>query len=179
MAQRLKRSTCPKWIFSQKTTNKISMYLLAPFILQNLKKILRADPELWGCAIFRPKMTHSSWTIFFGTNHYYYFHLPIVSFHCAQFQKILTGDREVLDSKWCICLPPPPPPKKNFFWKIINNIILIKFFQRIQSYEHAQFLGPKWPISSNEIFSENLLMSLVSFIHAYLHAKNQSQTLIY
>ena len=28
-------------------------------------------------------------------------------------------------------------------------------------------------------FSENLLMSLVSFIHAYLHAKNQSQILIY
>ena len=29
------------------------------------------------------------------------------------------------------------------------------------------------------IFSENLLMSLVSIIHAYLHAKNQSQILIY
>ena len=29
------------------------------------------------------------------------------------------------------------------------------------------------------IFSENLLMSLVSFIRAYLHAKNQSQILIY
>ena len=31
----------------------------------------------------------------------------------------------------------------------------------------------KWPISPNEnFFSENLLMSLVSFIHVYLHAKN-------
>ena len=28
-------------------------------------------------------------------------------------------------------------------------------------------------------FSENLLMSPVSFIHAYLHAKNQSQILLY
>ena len=28
-------------------------------------------------------------------------------------------------------------------------------------------------------FSENLLMSLASFIHVYLHAKNQSQILIY
>ena len=28
-------------------------------------------------------------------------------------------------------------------------------------------------------FSENLLMSLVSFIHVYLHAKNESQILIY
>ena len=28
-------------------------------------------------------------------------------------------------------------------------------------------------------FSENLLMNLVSYIHAYLYAKNQSQILIY
>ena len=60
---------------------------------------------------------------------------------------------------------------------IVQN--LKKFLQRIQSYEDAQFLGPKWPISPNENFSEKLLMSLVSFIHAYLHAKNQSQILIY
>ena len=61
---------------------------------------------------------------------------------------------------------------------IVQN--LKKFLQRIQSYEDAQFLGPKWPISPNEnFFSENLLMSLVSFIQAYLHAKNQSQILIY
>ena len=39
--------------------------LLAPFILQNFKKIIRADPELRECAIFRPKMIHLSWIIFF------------------------------------------------------------------------------------------------------------------
>ena len=61
---------------------------------------------------------------------------------------------------------------------IVQN--LKKFFQPIQSYEDAQFLRPKWRIFPNENFfsSENLLMSLVSFIHAYLHAKNQSQVLI-
>ena len=31
------------------------MYLLAPFIVQNFKKILRADPKLWGRTIFMPK----------------------------------------------------------------------------------------------------------------------------
>ena len=46
--------------FSQKTTNKIFMYLLAIFILQNFKKILRADPELQGCANFGTKMGHLS-----------------------------------------------------------------------------------------------------------------------
>ena len=60
---------------------------------------------------------------------------------------------------------------------IVQN--LKKFLQQIQSYEDAPFLGPKWSIFPNEnFFSENLLMSLVSFIHAYLHAKNQSQILI-
>ena len=47
--------------------------------------------------------------------------------------------------------------------KIINIILIYllapltvqnfkKFFQWIQSYEDAQLLGPKWPISPNEIF---------------------------
>ena len=53
--------------FSWKTTNlykQLFMYLLPPFILQNVKKILRAGPELSGCAIFGPKMAHLSWTNF-------------------------------------------------------------------------------------------------------------------
>ena len=42
----------------KKTINIIFMNLLAHFIKQNFKKILRVDPELWGCTIFGPKMTH-------------------------------------------------------------------------------------------------------------------------
>ena len=38
--KRLKGSDCPKWIVSWKATNKISMYLWAPFILPNFKKFL-------------------------------------------------------------------------------------------------------------------------------------------
>ena len=83
--------------------------------------------------------------IFFGTNHYYYFHLPIDPF---------------------------------FYLFTVQN--LKKFLQRIQSYEDALFLGRKWSICPKwEFFSENLLMSFVPFIHAYLHAKNQSQIFIY
>ena len=33
--------------------------------------------------------------IFFGTNHCYYFHLPIGPFHCAKFEKILTAEPEL------------------------------------------------------------------------------------
>ena len=49
----------PQMNFFSKS-NKISMYLLAPFILQIFKIILRADPELSGCAIFENKMAHLS-----------------------------------------------------------------------------------------------------------------------
>ena len=41
------------------------------------------------------------------------------------------------------------------------------------------FWAQNGPFPQMRIFSENLLMSLVPFIHAYLHAKNQSQILVY
>ena len=51
--------------FFWKIINIILIYLLAPFIVQNFKKILPADPELWGCAIFGPKMAHfPKWEFF-------------------------------------------------------------------------------------------------------------------
>ena len=53
---------------SKKTTNKIFIYLLAPFIQQKKFKNVRADPELWGCAIFLPKMAHLSRTKIFWYN---------------------------------------------------------------------------------------------------------------
>ena len=61
--------------------------------------------------------------IFFGTNHYYYFHLPIGPFHCAKFKKILTADPEL----WgCAIFGPKMVhlPQTNFFWKIINIILI-------------------------------------------------------
>ena len=63
----------------------IFIYLLAPFILRNFKKILKANPNLWGCAIFGPKIPQFVLNKIFGTNHYYYFHLPIGPFHWAKF----------------------------------------------------------------------------------------------
>ena len=75
--------------------------------------------------------------ICFGTNHCYYFHLSTGPFHCAKFKKILPADPEL----WGCTI---------FGTKMVHF--------------------SKW-----EFFSENLPMSLVSFIHAYLHTKNQSQ----
>ena len=64
--------------------------------------------------------------IFFGTNHYYYFQLPIGPFHCAKFKKIITVDPEL----WgCTSFGPKmvhlPPIFFFFFWGGIINTILI------------------------------------------------------
>ena len=44
--------------FFSKIINITLIYLLAPFVVQNIKQILTADPELWICAMFGPKMAH-------------------------------------------------------------------------------------------------------------------------
>ena len=58
------------------------MFLLARFILQNLKKTLRADQCYEDVSFSTPK-----WPIYPEQN--FYFHLPIGPFHCAKFKKIL------------------------------------------------------------------------------------------
>ena len=112
------------------------IYLLALFIVQNLQKILTADPKLWGCAIFGPKMVHLPQTIFFWKIINIILIYLLAPFIVQNFKKILPADPEL----WGCAIFGP---------------------------KMAHF--PKW-----EFFSENLLMSLVSFIHAYLHVKNQS-----
>ena len=80
---------------------------------------------------------------------------------------------------------------KNFFWykpllllsSTYGPFHLAKCFKqscncsRIMAMHH--FWAKSGPFDWNNFFSKNLLMSLVSFTHAYLHAKNQSQILIY
>ena len=113
MASRLKRSNCPEWFFPRK--------LIKLLILQNFKKILRANPELWECAIFEPKMTHLTWTKFFGyklllllSPAYWPFSL------CKSFKKFFQRiqsleDAQFLGQKWSIS------PNKNFFKKPVNE----------------------------------------------------------
>ena len=117
------------------------IYLLALFIVQNLKKILTADPALWRCIVFGPQMVYLPQTNFFFENYYYHSHLPISLFHCAKLKKNSSCRSRVM--------------------RICN------------------FWAQNGPFPHMKIFSGNLFISLVSFIHTYLHAKNQSQILIY
>ena len=93
------------------------MYLLAPFILQNLKKFLGLI-QSYENAIFGPKMAHLSWTKLFWFKPLLLLLSTYWPFHCAKFKKILTADPEYEDApffgpKWFSC------PKQFFFGKLL------------------------------------------------------------
>ena len=71
------------------------MYLLAPFILQNLKNLLQLIQSYEDMLFSRPKWPICPEQSFFRTNHCYYFDLPIGPCHCAKFKNILTADAEL------------------------------------------------------------------------------------
>ena len=59
---------------------------------------------------------------FFGTNHDYYFHVPIGPFHCAKFKKHLTADPVM---RMCHFWPQNGPFAQNKnFWEFINITLI-------------------------------------------------------
>ena len=110
-------------------------YQLAPFILQNFLKNYQSR--------YRVMRTHHC-----REQTYYYFHLPISPFHCANFKKSYSGSRVMRLHHFWVQNGPFAP---NFFWKKIVNIIFIynrslslrknleNFLQQIQSYRMRHF----------------------------------------
>ena len=124
MAKRINRSNCLKWFFFlKKRLIKFSWtYWLLSFC-KTLKKFLGPTQRYENVPFSGPKWPISHEQNVFGTNHYYYFHLPTGPFHCAKFKKILTADPEL----WgCAIFGPKMVhlPQTNFFWKIINIILI-------------------------------------------------------
>ena len=155
------------------------MYLLAPFIQQNFKRILRANPELWGCAIFGLKMAHSSSTKFFWykpllllSSTYWPFSM------CKILQKFLQRiqsykDASFLGPKWFIC------PKQFFlekkklsfasaYWPLSFCKIFKKFLEPIQSYEDVPFSGPKWPICPEQFFGKTIIITFIYLLALFI-----------
>ena len=149
------------------------MYLLAPFVLQNFKRILRTDPELSACAIFGYKRSICP-EQFFG-----YKPLLLLSSTCWTFSLCKIYKNSYSQSKvvrmphfWTQNGPFAPLPPK-FFGKLLISFlskdqslslckISKKSSQWIQSYEDVQFLGVKWPIFRkplNETCSFNSCLS--------------------
>ena len=125
------------------------LYLLAIFIVQYSKKFLQRIQSYDDAPFLGPKWSICPPNKFFFENYYYHSHLPISPFHWAKFKKNSSSRSGVM--RMC----------KSRVMRMCN------------------FWAQNDPFPQMRIFSENLLMSLVSFIHAYLHAKNQSQILIY
>ena len=140
------------------------MYLLTPFILQNFLKIVRADPELCGCVIFRPKMAHFSRTKSFLNKPLLLLSSPYCSFSlCKIFKKFLQQIQSYEDTpssrqKWFI------HPKQFLFWKKLLMLFSAtywllslcktfkKFLEPIQSYEAVPFFGQIYSNCSWEKF---------------------------
>ena len=121
---------------------------------------------------------------FLGTNHYYYFHLPIGPFHCAKFLKILIADPELWGCT-IFGLKMVHLPQKKFFWKIINIVLIyllapfiVQNLKKILPVDpelrgcaifgHKMTHFPKW-----DFFSENLL---ISFFHSCLSTCQKSKS---
>ena len=128
--------------------------------LQNFKKILRADPELWGCAQVGPKWPICPAQNSFVTNHYYYFHLPIASFHCGKFKKIVAADPEL----WGYAILGP---------KMVPNIIFIYLLSPFiaQNFKKILTVDPVMMhhFCSNESFFRKPV-NHICFFHSYLSA---------
>ena len=103
------------------------------------------------------------------------FHAEENMVYCAE-----DDDMPFLGPEWPIC-------PEQFFFKYKPLLLVsitywpfsLKNFKDSSCESRVMRLHNFWakngPFPQMRIFSENLLMSLVSFIHAYLHAKNQSQ----
>ena len=168
------------------------MYLLASFFLHKFLKILRTDPECHFRRMCHLQAQNSPFVMtkaFLVQTIIITFIYLLALFIVPNFKKFLqwiqsNEDAPFLGLRWSIF------PKQNFVWKIINVslIYLLTSFigQNVKKVLPADLelwgCAIFWPKMTHfpkwDSFSENLLVSLVSSIHAYLHAKNPSQILI-
>ena len=110
--------------FLTKTTNKKIQVPISPFHSAKFKKILWADPELWGCAIFRPKMVHFSGAKFFWYNPLLLLSSTYWSFALCKILKNSYSGSRVMTMHHFWAQNGPFAPNKLFFKKIINIILI-------------------------------------------------------
>ena len=116
------KKIAPNEIFSQKSI-KFSCACYPLSFCKILKEFLQLIQSYQYVPFSGPKWPICPEQKFFGTNHYYYFTVPIGPFYYAKFKKILTADPELWE---CTILGPKMVhlPQTNFFWKIINIILI-------------------------------------------------------
>ena len=127
-----KWSICPKHIFFLwKIINIILIYLLAPFTVQNFKKILPVEPELRGCANFGSKIAQFPKWEFFQKTYW-----------------------------WALFLSFKPiyMPKIKVRYKSISEILTIKEYWNL--IDREPFLAITWELDFSQVCSfRNMLMN--------------------
>ena len=124
------------------------------------------------CTIFATKIAHLAWTKTFWQK-----------IHCAKFKEILTADPELWQCTF-FGSKIAHLSQTNFFWKFITIILIyllapliVQNLKKVlpadpELWGCSNYWGQNGPFPQIIIFSENLFMSLVCFIRAYLHTKN-------
>ena len=110
---------CHEQFFLVQTIIITFIYLLPIFIGQNLKKILTADPELWGCTLFGPKIVHLPQRFFWKIINITLIYL-LAPFIVQNLKNNLPADPEL----WgCAIFGPKMAyfPKWEFFQKPVNK----------------------------------------------------------
>ena len=125
-----------------------------PFHCAKFKKILTADPELWGCAIFRPKMVHLPPENFFWKIVYIILIYLLAPFNVQNLKKILPADPEL----WRFAIFGPKMahfPKWDFFFfrKPVNELCF--FHSCLSTCQKSQsdinLLVKYWRLKNTEI----------------------------
>ena len=125
-----------------------------PFHCAKFKNILTADPELWGFAIFGPKIVHLPQTNFLGGNYKYHSHLPIRPFYFAKFLKNFSSVSRVM--RMCNFQPQNDPfPQMRFFFfrKPVNKLCFFHscLFSCQKSKSDINLLVKYWWLMTTEI----------------------------
>ena len=119
--------------------------------------------------------------IIFGTNHYYYFHLPIGPFHCTKFLKNSYRGPRVMRMHYFWAQNSSFAPNNFFFWKkLLISFwstywplslckIFKKFLEQIQSYEDVPFSGPKYPsLSWTNFLVQTIIIAFIYLLALFI-----------
>ena len=124
---------------------------MVPFIMQNIKKVLKVDSELWGRTILDP---------FFPNENFFRKTIDIISmyllvpFTVQNLKKILQADQNLWGHDSFRPKMAHLPQMRTFLRKNINSVSMYlldpftvinfkKSFEQMQRYEDAPFLGRK------------------------------------
>ena len=125
------------------------IYLLAFFIVQNWKKNLTADPEIWGCTILEPKMVHLPWSIFFFWKIINTILIYLLALHCGKFYKNSSSGSRVWGCTIFGTQNGPFLQMRIFFQKPVNEPCLSD--SCLSTCQKSNLLVIHWRLENTEI----------------------------